>query len=98
MIDFRSLTPEGFTLRPQQDEALKKISDAYNSGVKFVVGDFPVGSGKSLIAVSIVNALGTGYIPMPNNNLVAQYSKSFKDVRTLRGRKWLPCTYIDPIS
>jgi len=95
-IDFLNNTPEGFTLRQQQDEALKKISDAYNSGIKFVVGDFPVGSGKSLMAVSVVNALTSGYVVMPNNNLVAQYSKSFDDVRTLRGRKWLPCTYGDP--
>lgn len=96
MIDFRNYTPAGFTLYPYQDDALSKLSDAYNSGNKFALGDFPVGSGKSLMAVCIGDALGTAYIPMPNNNLAAQYAKSFKDVRLLRGRKWLPCTYDDP--
>lgn len=95
MINFKECVPEGFNLRPQQDEALKKISNSYNSGAKFVVLDAPVGSGKSVIAVSIATTFGSAYIPMPNNHLMDQYSKSFKDVRTLRGRKWFPCTYDD---
>lgn len=96
MIDFKNFIPEGFVLRPQQILALDQIAEAYNSGLKFVVGNFPVGFGKSLIAVAVGNAFKSAYVPMPNNNLMNQYAKSFGDVRTLRGRKWLPCTYDDP--
>lgn len=94
-MDFKQFTPNGYELRPKQTLTLDKVSEAYNSGTKFVMGQWPVGFGKSVVGVAVCKALGTAYIPMPNNNLMQQYSKSFDDVRQLKGRKWFPCTYDD---
>jgi superfamily II DNA or RNA helicase len=95
-VDYKQHVPEGYTLRGKQEYILDRLSQVRNSGMKFALCCLPVGLGKSVLAVSICNAEGSSYVPMPNNQLMAQYAKSFEDVRLLRGRKWLPCTYEDP--
>jgi len=73
----------GFTWRKGQKEAIIQIVDAYKKGVKTVILDAPVGSGKSLIGMAVAWILNSqenkvGYILASEISLQEQYEKDFE--------------------
>lgn len=74
--------PKDFQWRKGQQEAIIKILDAYESGVKSVILDSPVGSGKSILAMCVSWILNQqskkGYILASDIALQEQYEEDFK--------------------
>lgn len=77
--------------RQQQEEATTFIENATKAGVKVVVLEMPVGSGKSGVAMTVSRYFGGGIVATPTIALQAQYLKDFKDTAPLIGRGRFPC-------
>jgi ATP-dependent DNA helicase DinG len=73
--------PKDFQWRKSQKEAIIEIYNAYKNGVKTVILDSPVGSGKSLIGMVVAWVLNQenkkGYILASEISLQEQYEKDF---------------------
>jgi len=71
-----------FKWRKGQKEAVIEIIDAYNKGIKIVILDAPVGSGKSIVAIAVSWILNKekkkGYILASEISLQEQYEKDFE--------------------
>lgn len=82
------------TPRPQQVEALEKISAAFNHGAEYVVLEAPPGVGKSHIAMTLAQTLGPAYITTLTAQLQGQYVREFGhlDLAELKGRGKYTCT------
>lgn len=88
----------GISFRPGQAEAVRRIKDAFDRGVKTVFLDAPVGSGKSLINLLVARELRGAYISTPQVILVNQYGADTRQdgkfaglAETLYGRRNYPC-------
>ena len=57
------------TLRTNQENVLKQIEEAFNSGHEYVLVYAPTGTGKSPIAVASALAEGSSYILTSAKNL-----------------------------
>jgi len=75
--------PEIFSWRKGQKETIIEIIEAQRNGVKTVILDAPVGSGKSLIAMAVSYILNQndkkGFILASDISLQEQYEKDFKN-------------------
>lgn len=79
--------------RPSQAAVLKQIQDAVSDGIKFIILEAPVGSGKSAIAISIARWLGQAHVLTPRRSLQSQYFEDFEEHLVLmKGRSSYPCT------
>jgi Rad3-related DNA helicase len=86
--------PPGFTLRSYQVEALNKIKDVWNT-TDLIALDAPVGSGKSVLAMTIANwqnSLGkTVAVTTPMVQLQDQYLRDWPNLPTLKGMSHYHC-------
>jgi Rad3-related DNA helicase len=65
-------------MRPQQNEVLDQVEAALSSSKKFIILEAPVGFGKSAIATSLCNHLGSAYLLTSTKQLQDQYSSDFQ--------------------
>ncbi|MGA9153704.1 MAG: DEAD/DEAH box helicase family protein [Candidatus Nitrosopolaris sp.] len=50
------------TFRENQEDVLRQIEEAFNSGYKYIILEAPTGFGKSPVAIAVALTLGTSYI------------------------------------
>jgi len=91
LLDFFPADEIGGEARSQQIEALEFAQGAFENGVKMVVIEAPVGSGKSGVAMAISRAMGGGIVAMPTVQLQQQYLNDFDNTAPLLGRSRFPC-------
>jgi ATP-dependent DNA helicase DinG len=77
--------------RQKQDQILKEICEALNTGYKCIILEAPTGFGKSPLAVSFALALGSSYICTSTKELQTQYAKDFSYLRVAKGKNNFPC-------
>lgn len=95
-MDFIKHVPHGYVLREAQVKVLQAIGQAWEKADNFVV-HVPVGVGKSLIAMTISNAVFSSHILTPAKDLQTQYVETFgKDVALIAGRGNYDCCYKKP--
>ncbi|HKO64275.1 MAG TPA: helicase C-terminal domain-containing protein [Candidatus Nitrosocosmicus sp.] len=70
---------------------LKDISDAFNSGYRYVILEAPTGFGKSAVAITLALSLGSSYICTSTKDLQTQYSNDFPYVKAAKGKNNFPC-------
>ncbi len=64
-------------MRPSQERVLGEVEKALSAGKKFIILEAPVGFGKSAIAASLCNYLGSAYLLTSTKQLQDQYSADF---------------------
>jgi Rad3-related DNA helicase len=78
--------------RKGQKEAIEKVEDAFNRGVRFVILESPTGTGKSQIAATFAKWFGNAHILTVQKILQDQYAKDFKDeMYVMKGRRAYTC-------
>ncbi len=95
-MNFLEHVPKGFELRPEQKYILEHIGDNWEDYDTFII-EAPVGVGKSLVAMTIGNALRSAHVLTPKISLQSQYHNAFPDIASVvMGRKNYPCLYEKP--
>lgn len=84
------------TFRENQKEAVEDISKAFEDGYRCVIIDAPTGSGKSEIGATFARASKDAHILTPQKILQDQYSRSFPDFFSMKGRSAYTCTEGEP--
>jgi Rad3-related DNA helicase len=64
-------------MRPMQRQVLEEVETALGESKKFIILEAPVGFGKSAIAASLCNHLGSAYLLTSTKQLQDQYSADF---------------------
>ena len=67
--------------RHNQQKVLDQISNAFNSGCKYIILEAPTGFGKSPVAIAVALSLGSSYICTATKDLQTQYSNDFPYLR-----------------
>jgi len=75
-------------IHPKQLEVLQPITDAINTGYKYVVLEAPTGFGKSPVAIAVGRTLGTSYICSATKDLQTQYTNDFPFLRENKLPVW----------
>jgi ATP-dependent DNA helicase DinG len=70
--------PSGVTPFAGQVEAVRRIVEAFKTGKRYFAFQGPTGSGKSVVAKTVMNEHGTGIVTSPVNTLVTQYANDPK--------------------
>ena len=70
---------------------LTEISDAFNSGYRYVLLEAPTGFGKSAVAIALALRLGSSYICTSTKDLQTQYFNDFSYVKAAKGKNNFPC-------
>src|SRR5215469_15088073 len=83
------------TSRPVQENVLRQIEEAFNSGFKSIICECPTGSGKSVIGIWTAMTLGSSYILVSTKELQSQYARDFLFVRTCKGKNNFRCEVKD---
>ena len=91
------------TSRLNQKVVIEEIDKVFKTGVKIVVLEAPVGSGKSAIAVTLARSVGEtskeegvggAHVITPRKSLQDQYHEDFYNHLVLmKGRNAYPCTF-----
>jgi ATP-dependent DNA helicase DinG len=79
------------SFRSNQDQVIKQICDAFNSGYKYVILEAPTGFGKSAIAITIARTLGSSYICTATKDLQTQYINDYKFLKVAKGKSNFQC-------
>lgn len=77
--------------RYNQEKVLNEISNAFNSGYKYIILEAPTGFGKSPVALAIALSLGSSYICTATKDLQTQYSRDFPYLKVAKGKNNFPC-------
>jgi len=81
--------------RKYQKEIIQNIVDRFENGYDVALLELPTGSGKSLIAMSILKLMAEkGYIVVSSKSLQNQYMRDF-GVPTVKGRSNFKCLIVD---
>jgi len=80
--------------RKNQREVIVKIAKAFKSGKKNVILEAPVGTGKSVIGVTVANIFNTAYFITAQKILQKQYLNDFPDLIDLKGRNAYRCWFM----
>lgn len=80
--------------RPHQKDIIAEILMAYLSGAENVVLEAPTGTGKSVIGITIANALTSSYFITAQKILQQQYLNDFPDLVDLKGRNAYTCWFM----
>lgn len=88
-FDLKALDGTGRQARPKQLEALAWLSANW-SGAPVLAMQLPTGVGKSFLARVIQRATG-GRIVVPSNLLMGQYTATYPEVNSLKGRTHYAC-------
>lgn len=84
------------TPRKTQVEVLKRIEAGFEAGVRYIIVEAPVGSGKSPIAITAARRYGASHLLTPRKNLQDQYFEDFhQHISLMKGRGAYPCVYSD---
>jgi Rad3-related DNA helicase len=94
-VSILKAVPAGWTLRPVQEDILRKIEDKLDSSDVFIIR-LPVAGGKTLVAATIARYLQQkrkwkSRILVPNNMLLKQYIETFPNLTTLQKRESYTC-------
>jgi len=82
--------------RRLQVEVMERIENAFSEGIRYVIVEAPVGSGKSAMAIAAALNYGDSHILTPRKNLQDQYFDDFeKHINLMKGRSSYPCIYKD---
>ncbi len=82
------------SFRDGQRGCIEKAVRAFNDGKDIVIIEAPTGSGKSAIAMTLANMVGTSYYLTITKVLQDQLVSDFEDrIVELKGRNAYPCTY-----
>ncbi|MFZ2497391.1 helicase C-terminal domain-containing protein [Methanosarcina sp.] len=65
-------------VRQEQNEMLKGIADALDSGKRYIMVEAPTGSGKSPVSIALCKYFQSGYICTDQKSLQNQYLRDFK--------------------
>jgi ATP-dependent DNA helicase DinG len=79
------------SFRNNQDQVIKQICDAFNSGYKYVILEAPTGFGKSAIAITIARTLGSSYICTATKDLQTQYIHDYNFLKVAKGKSNFQC-------
>jgi ATP-dependent DNA helicase DinG len=88
--DYLSNFPHN-AFRNNQDQVIKQICDAFNSGYKCIILEAPTGFGKSAIAITIARTLGSSYICTATKDLQTQYAHDYKFLKVAKGKSNFLC-------
>jgi ATP-dependent DNA helicase DinG len=88
--DYLSNFPHN-AFRNNQDQVIKQICDAFNSGYKCIILEAPTGFGKSAIAITIARTLGSSYICTATKDLQTQYTHDYKFLKVAKGKSNFQC-------
>ena len=88
--DYLSNFPHN-VFRNNQDQVIKQICDAFNSGYKCIILEAPTGFGKSAIAITIARTLGSSYICTATKDLQTQYTHDYKFLKVAKGKSNFQC-------
>ena len=77
--------------RNNQDDVIRQICDAFNSGYKHIILEAPTGFGKSAIAITIARTLGSSYICTATKDLQTQYSRDYQFLKIAKGKSNFQC-------
>ncbi len=77
------LKPLCFSNGKTQEDIVKEVLDLIKKGKKIIFIHGVCGTGKSLIALNIANALGKTSIVVPGKNLQAQYKRDYEEDKYL---------------
>src|SRR5919198_2766054 len=77
--------------RDNQRSVLNQISNAFNSGCKYIILEAPTGFGKSPVAIAVALALGSSYICTSTKDLQTQYSNDFPYLKAAKGKNNFAC-------
>jgi ATP-dependent DNA helicase DinG len=77
--------------RNNQDQVIRQICDAFNSGYKCIILEAPTGFGKSAIAITIARTLGSSYICTATKDLQTQYTHDYKFLKVAKGKRNFQC-------
>ena len=83
-----------YTMRPVQEKILNEITDALKKGYTNIILEAGTGIGKSAIAVTLANMMGTSYILTMTTQLQQQYINDFHNIPGLaqvKGRRHYDC-------
>lgn len=84
------------TPRKLQVEVMDRIESAFSEGIRYVIVEAPVGSGKSAMAIAAALYYGDSHILTPRKNLQDQYYEDFHEhINLMKGRSSYPCVYKD---
>jgi len=88
--------PTGWSLRPVQEEVLRKVEEKLDSSDVFILR-MPVASGKTLTSLTLARYLNQAKkwksrLLVPNNMLLQQYMDDFPNLNTLRKRESYTCS------
>jgi Rad3-related DNA helicase len=90
--------PQGYTLRDYQIDALTQIASVWDKS-EVVVLEAPVGSGKSVLAMTLANWLNkkgkSVAVTTPMVSLQTQYLRDWPDLPTLKGMSHYMCPDMD---
>jgi ATP-dependent DNA helicase DinG len=88
--DYLSNFPH-MAFRNNQDQVIRQICDAFNSGYKCIILEAPTGFGKSAIAITIARTLGSSYICTATKDLQTQYTHDYKFLKVAKGKRNFQC-------
>jgi ATP-dependent DNA helicase DinG len=88
--DYLSNFPH-YAFRSNQDQVIKQICDAFNSGYKCIILEAPTGFGKSAIAITVARTLGSSYICTATKDLQTQYTHDYKFLKDAKGKSNFQC-------
>lgn len=86
--------PAKFTPRNIQIELWNEIQSKFASGYKIIVLSAPPGVGKSLLAASVANQLGSSFIVTSTKSLQDQYTKDLPNFYSVKGKSNFACYQI----
>ncbi len=85
----------GDSYRKGQKESILEIEDAFFvQNKRFVIAELPTGVGKSYIAVTLARLFGRSHILTPQKQLQTQYSESFPEIYSMKGRNAYTCNLL----
>lgn len=91
-------------VRPEQETAINFILDSFSENNKYVVGEFPIGIGKSAIAITVSNYYKnkirngnkSSYIVTTQKILQEQYIRDFPNVANITAKQNYQCIHRAP--
>lgn len=85
-------------VRPEQETAINFVLNAFDNNKKYVIGEFPLGIGKSAIAVTIANYIyaktqtqNSAYIVTTQKILQEQYIRDFPYIASITAKNNYQC-------
>ncbi|MGI0022512.1 MAG: helicase C-terminal domain-containing protein [Nitrososphaeraceae archaeon] len=79
------------SFRNNQDNVIRQICEAFNSGCKYVILEAPTGFGKSAIAMTVARTLGSSFVCTATKDLQTQYTYDYGFLKVAKGKNNFQC-------